>query len=263
VRWRKSQPDPGLLSADSTEKTSFYADEKSYHQLCKGAWYPRGQDRLLRSLIDVKWTGDVHYFTDESQLGCPTHQERPYAFKPHAFDYAINKGCEIALWADAACWAVKSLDPLFDHIEKEGHVFFHSGWNCGQWSTDASLAHFGISSRPSLGNAHADGLLLRPRSAHGQVKRVPAPLEGIYPVVSGAMDQHHPRGVHATRGASGTATIKRPPASSPHSLKCRVIVGHHTFFQYYENEVHTAFVYGAENDLQKMNPDVCIYTQGM
>jgi hypothetical protein len=236
--------------------------KKAIINFAKGAWYPRGQERLLRSLIDVGWDGDVHYFTDENQIGCPTHQERPYAFKPHALKYAVQHESDIVLWADAACWAVKSLDPLFDHIAREGHAFFHSGWNCGQWSSDSALAHFGLTrdqawEMPML-MACCFGLDLRTPKAKEFLRR----WEESIPSFPGPWTNNMQEASADTR-CLGHRHDQTAASIIAAQLEMPLIIGHQTFFQYYENEVHTAFVYGQTNDLTKMNPSVCIYTQGM
>jgi hypothetical protein len=107
-------------------------------------WYPRGQLRLERSLFDQGFDGQVILFRDESELNVLPHREMPYAFKVAALRAAAKRGCTSLLWADASIFAIKPLDPIFDHIEKTGHLFFMSGFNCAQWTNDQALSIMGV-----------------------------------------------------------------------------------------------------------------------
>ena len=107
-------------------------------------WYPRGQQRLDRSLFDQGFDGQTILFTDESELGVPPHRELPYAFKIAALRAAARRGCTSILWADASIFAIKPLNPVFEHIEKHGHLFFQAGFNCAQWTNDRALSIMGV-----------------------------------------------------------------------------------------------------------------------
>jgi hypothetical protein len=107
-------------------------------------WYPRGQQRLERSLSDQGWNEGVLLFRDESELGVPPHAELPYAFKVAALRVAAKRGYTSLLWTDASIFAIKPLNPVFEHIEKHGHLFFHAGFNCAQWTNDRALSILGV-----------------------------------------------------------------------------------------------------------------------
>ncbi len=108
----------------------------------KGAWYGAGQRRLVESLKG-RFDGDVLTFTDEAQVGAPTHQKAPYAFKPFALQHAVEKGYDLVLWCDSSVWAIKPIQPVFDHLSIAGHLFFYN-CNAGNWCSDACLQSFGI-----------------------------------------------------------------------------------------------------------------------
>jgi hypothetical protein len=108
-------------------------------------WYPRGQARLRRSLEDHRWSGHTLCFQDEYQLDCPTHADRPYAFKVAALNRAASLRMVTLLWADASVFAIKPLEPLFDRIEEKGYLFLPAGWNCAQWTNDRALDILGVS----------------------------------------------------------------------------------------------------------------------
>jgi len=110
----------------------------------KGKNYPLLQQRLKENFEKFQFKGDLLLFKDESELDSPTHSEHPYAFKVKAFQKAINYGYENVLWCDSSINPVKNPSPIFEYIEKNGHMFFWDGWNCGQWTNDRMLKYFNI-----------------------------------------------------------------------------------------------------------------------
>jgi hypothetical protein len=115
-----------------------------------GAWYPRGQDRLRTSLHAVGFQGDFICWRDSWPPGSPPHSELPYGFKSYAFQDVVKQGYDTILWLDCSCWAIRPLEPLFNHIEQEGHVFSYEGWKAGQWLKDEALANLGITRDEAL-----------------------------------------------------------------------------------------------------------------
>jgi hypothetical protein len=87
--------------------------------------------------------------TDRYPTASPTHQEIPYAFKPYAFEEAIEAGHRLIIWMDSAVWLNKPIEPLIEIIEEQGYLIFHNPWNNGQgnngqWCNDRSLYAFGL-----------------------------------------------------------------------------------------------------------------------
>jgi len=110
-----------------------------------GTWHPRGQVRLLKSLDDVGFSDTCFAWRSHEELGCPSHQKIPYAFKPCAVEHANSMDYKLVLWCDASVWAIKSLQPVFDHLACHSHLFFNiSGTNIGTWTSDACLHGFGL-----------------------------------------------------------------------------------------------------------------------
>lgn len=109
-----------------------------------GFWYPRGQARLLTSVWEHNPGLDTVAWCDKYPPFSPSHQEMPFAFKSHALRAALDRGYTTLLWADASCWAVRSLDPLFEAVESQGYVFINNGWKIGQWASDHALNVFGL-----------------------------------------------------------------------------------------------------------------------
>lgn len=113
-----------------------------------GGWYPRGQQRLRYSLEeqDRKCGADL-MFWDRWPPGSPAHSELPFAFKSYAFRLAREAGYQQILWLDAACWAVRSLQPLWSKLDRDGFVFINNGWTMASCSSDFALEFFGYKTR--------------------------------------------------------------------------------------------------------------------
>jgi hypothetical protein len=107
--------------------------------------YRKKLQRLEQSLKG-NFDGDFVGFTDYAQIGSPKHSEIPYAFKPYAINRAIEMGYELILWADSPIYAKQPIQPVFDHIEQHGYVFFDNiGYSLGDYTNDEILKHFNIS----------------------------------------------------------------------------------------------------------------------
>jgi hypothetical protein len=111
--------------------------------------YVAGQRRLKRALTDP-----LLCWTDEMPLGSPTHKRIPYAFKSHALEAARKQGADLVLWADACILPIRSMEPLWALIEKQGYWFSRNGFPNGQWCSDAALPLLGITREESFQQEH-------------------------------------------------------------------------------------------------------------
>lgn len=232
-----------------------------------GAWYPRGQDRLFRSLIDVQFfkLGDVFIFKNEAELKCPAHSRVPYGFKVAAFNRAADLGYKLILWCDAAVWAHKPLDPLFEHIEREGHVFFQGGWNCAQWTSDNCLVQMEVTrdqaEKMPMYMACCMGLNLEnPRSVEFLTRLNKYAWDGISFI--GDWHNDHQQ-VSKDPRCLGHRHDQSVGSILAHQLGMEQIVGHETFFAYYNNKAGIPYQYGQQNDLTGIKESVVMLTQGM
>jgi hypothetical protein len=108
-------------------------------------FYQEKMKRLEQSLKG-NFDGDFLGFTSVDQIGCRPHSEIPYQFKPYAIQKAIDLGYELILWCDSPVVAIKSIQTVFDHIEKFGYLFFDNiGHPLGRWTNDRCLQHFEMS----------------------------------------------------------------------------------------------------------------------
>lgn len=69
----------------------------------------------------------------------PSHDEKPYAFKAYALKTAAL-GADLLLWCDAAITPVKSLEPLWERIERDGYWMPLNGWTNYEWTADSAYA---------------------------------------------------------------------------------------------------------------------------
>jgi len=120
--------------------------------------FKKGQDRLVKSLVDNKYQGDILLYNNFDEVGSKTHKEVPYQFKVYAIKKAIDLGYDIILYCDASIYAVKDVMPVIYHIIEKGNLMEYCGFNAGQWSTDICLEDFGISrDEASLIQLHSAG----------------------------------------------------------------------------------------------------------
>jgi len=106
--------------------------------------YNRGQKRLVESLKQHGYKGDIITWQKESEFGCPPHGGVPYAFKPYALKWARDKGYNAALWLDASFWAVKPIGPLFGIMEDKGYLMQNDGNRIGHWTHDKCLEKYDL-----------------------------------------------------------------------------------------------------------------------
>ena len=99
--------------------------------------------------------------------GSPVHEDVPFAFKPFALAEARRRGFDTLLWMDAACVAVRSLEPVFDRIESRGHVLFRNGTRrVGEWAAPHALAALGVSREEAMEMPELNAAALGLRSGH-------------------------------------------------------------------------------------------------
>lgn len=228
----------------------------------KNAWYPVGQERLVSSLKAVGWDGDVLTFCDESEIGAPPHQVAPYAFKPFALKRAVELGYDQVLWADCSVWAIKPIAPMFEHIRRHGHMLFNNVV-AGHYSSDASLKSFGITREESFKIDMLMGICMgwdmtTPKCQEFLKEWLEKAVDGVTFPGSWTNKNHEvsddPR-VFGHRHDQTAATY------IAHRLGMELIVGHHTYFQYYENPAKVA--YAINQDMSMMNHGVVMVAQGM
>jgi hypothetical protein len=107
-------------------------------------WYPRGVQRLNDSLIAVGERAERLWWVNRLPPGAKPHADLPYGFKFAALAEVKRLGVDSVLWCDASCYALRSLDPIWKHIDEHGHLLVDCENYLSQWSTDRSLAALGF-----------------------------------------------------------------------------------------------------------------------
>jgi hypothetical protein len=107
-----------------------------------GYWYPKGQQRLLRSLDAHGFDGHVLAWEQWPTDGYDT--SIPYNCKAAALEVAINMGFTRILWLDCSAWAVRPITPLLDLISAKGYYLASCGYSASQTCNDRILSYAGI-----------------------------------------------------------------------------------------------------------------------
>jgi hypothetical protein len=228
----------------------------------RGAWYPRGQTRLIQSLRDTQFDGDLYCWNNEQQIAMPPHEMMPYAFKIGAFNHVADLGYRKILWCDAAVFAIKPVTPIFDHIEKHGHLFFQSGFNCAQWTSDTCLKACGVTrdeaEKMPMYMACCMGLDLdNPRSAEFLRRLTLRALDGVSLPGAWRNENHEVSQDPRCQGHRHDQSIGSLIAAQ---LGMEAIIAHYSYFAYFTNGV---FNYGKSNNMAGIQESVVMLTQGM
>ena len=133
------------------------------------AWYPAGQRRLVESLGDMRFDGDIIVLSDKEFKDCSSNSNIPYAFKVFAIQEAKNRCYALILWMDSSFWAIKPLDNIFKLLENEGCIMQAAGEWLGHWCSDITLERFGSSRQEAfkipMYSAELTGLNMRNENA--------------------------------------------------------------------------------------------------
>lgn len=110
-----------------------------------GGWYPAGVARLIQTLRvhspgyePVAWVNTYPDCLDLTRI-VDGYDYGPYIAKPFALRHLRDRGAKIGILIDAAFYAVNSLDPLVEHIQREKYYLCRNGNNVGEWSSDECL----------------------------------------------------------------------------------------------------------------------------
>ncbi len=97
--------------------------------------YRRGQERLRAALNEM---GETSLCFSYVPAGWPQHSEIPYGFKACALQFAADRGHRTLIWADAAIYPLRSLEPLWERIERDGYWFSANGYSNYEWTADGA-----------------------------------------------------------------------------------------------------------------------------
>lgn len=113
---------------------------RAVFNVATGPHYLRGQSRLMAWLEKFACGAQVIGWRDSLPPGSPSHQQNPYAFKAYALQHAMTNRARptTLLWADASILPIRSLQPLWERIERDGYWISNNGWTNDQWTCDAA-----------------------------------------------------------------------------------------------------------------------------
>ncbi len=97
--------------------------------------YVKGQGRLRLSEHVAGAT--LKMYIDCMPHACPPHSSIPYGFKAYGLkEAAVNY--DLLLWCDASILPIRSLEPLWERIERDGYWFSKNGWTNYEWTADSA-----------------------------------------------------------------------------------------------------------------------------
>lgn len=226
----------------------------------KGAWYPRGQARLFKSLKDTGYIGEIMLASDEASINAPTHEQCPYGFKPYALRKAHLAGYTHVLWCDASVWAIRDIEPMFKHIDEHGYMFFLNTCS-GNWTSDACLDQFGLTRDESMNIPMLMGICMGFNMTH------PITLEFFGRWMKAANDgksfpgswTNHNHEVSSDPRVYGHRHDQSAASLIAWKLGMELIVPHETYFEYYRHPRGGLF----DGDLSLVKPHTVMIAQGM
>lgn len=102
------------------------------------------QRPLVESIHTHNPTVPVFTFHSFEEIGSPTHEENPYAFKVFCIEKLRKWGYKTIIWCDSVLRLTQPIDSLCPQIHERGVYLQKDGWNTAQWANDRCLAYFGL-----------------------------------------------------------------------------------------------------------------------
>lgn len=100
-------------------------------------YFQRGQQRLCRALREAGEDAVVFPW-ERLPNDCPPHDKRPFAFKAYALKAASLCQADSILWCDACILPVRSLEPVWEKIERDGYLLMNNGHSNYTWTADSA-----------------------------------------------------------------------------------------------------------------------------
>jgi hypothetical protein len=101
-----------------------------------GSIYQRGTN-TLRNSVAKYGNCDFVSWQDPLPKDWPKHSDVAYGFKAFSLREA-SKDHDLLLWADSSVVAIRSMEPLWEKIEREGAFVPLNGWFNSEWTCDAA-----------------------------------------------------------------------------------------------------------------------------
>lgn len=230
--------------------------------------YQQMQKRLVQSLENVGYTGDLGMFNHEEHihLNCPYHKSDdlsliasgrvvPYGFKAWAIMEAYKKGYENIIWMDSAIYASKPIDSFIKHIEENGYVFFDNiGFSIGDYTSDNCLVKFGWSRQKAFDNKMIMACLMGFNTHNNKaVEFIHKYFEAANDGVSFNGSWHNTNGeVSSDLRVKGHRHDQSVASILIKELEMEIITAQETFF-----------AYTSHKGILKISDSVCLWSEGI
>ena len=148
-----------------------------------GAHYNKGQTRLLEAC--AKFSPEAHLSHWRNlPVTWPKHEDKPYAWKSYALEYT-GRGFDSLIWADACILPVRSLEPAWAKIERDGYLLMRNGFSNATWTAESAYPDLfgvadGVPSIENLGAADGDRLLTGIEAAKHLNRDIPHTVGGFF-----------------------------------------------------------------------------------
>lgn len=110
-----------------------------------GQRFAAGVKRLGDGLRANGYDG-TYWLKTAYHIGCPTHEQIPFGFKPWMINEAREHGFDQVLWMDSACTPVYLLDEVFARMAlSDGILLPYSPNRVWEWCSDACAEKMGVS----------------------------------------------------------------------------------------------------------------------
>jgi hypothetical protein len=144
-----------------------------------GAWYPRGVARLIESLQKHSPQYPIRAWVDEYPKSAPGpvildgYDYGPYCAKPCALWEAWQESqADIAIWIDAAFYAIRDVRPLVEHVQQTGYYLCDNGAPLDEWVSDKALASWSYDRSDVAGKNEVSSYCVGFRMIPGELPKV-------------------------------------------------------------------------------------------
>ncbi len=113
--------------------------------------YPRAAARMIERFHAVSPGYEIQAWVNTDPPGSPKatvldgYDYFPYAAKPWALEYARQCGATQAILIDASFYPIRPIQPMVEHIQRNGYYLCRNGFQVGEWISDDALRYFEVS----------------------------------------------------------------------------------------------------------------------
>lgn len=115
-----------------------------------GGWYPKGVCRLIDAFNQVSPGFTIKAWVNTLPADAPAgvivddYDYTAYCAKPFAMKALMDSGADAGILLDAAFYPIRHIQPLVDHIFRNGYYLCDNGAKVGEWASDECLRLLGV-----------------------------------------------------------------------------------------------------------------------